>query len=100
VGGGMSHRAHHDPSWGIQYQFINPRTFQWHLRHLQGLSSQAISIQLWLVVCIPQMEPVTFYQFVQEAWVMSSGFIGDPEAGAVRHDSDRDFSCLEGNPCS
>ncbi|MFZ1745534.1 MAG: hypothetical protein WBO24_17440 [Nitrospirales bacterium] len=100
MGGGMSHRDHHDPSWGFNTSSLTCVLVNGICAIFNRLSSQAISIQLWLGVCIPKMEPVTFYQFVKETWVMSSGFIGDPEAGAVGHGFGRSFSGLGLNTCS
>jgi hypothetical protein len=51
------------------------------------------------------MEPVTFYQYVKEIWVMSSGCIRDPDAEAVCHDFGRgsaagEQSLFMSNECS
>lgn len=85
----MSHEDHHDPSWGFNTSSLTCLLANSIYSIFNGLSFQSASIQLWLGVCIPKMEPVTFYQFVKEFRIMSWSFIRDPEAGAGVHDFGR-----------
>lgn len=95
----MSHEDHHDPSWGFNTSPLTCLLVNSIYSIFNGLSFQSTSIQLWLGVCIPKLELVTFYQFVKEIWGMRSGFMRDPEAGAGGHDFGRG-SAAWGNPYS